>query len=270
MAYLRIIRPVNCIITSISVLVGGWIAKDIFLSQNLAIAALIGFTVCAFGNLINDIKDIEIDRINNPRRPLPSGRVKKNIIWFMAFAAMIISAAAAFFLGKIPFLVVTAALVLLVLYSLYLKKTVLGNIAVAVTAGLSFIFGGVISGNVFSVVPAIFSIFIHIPREILKDVMDMKGDRMTGAVTLPILIGPMKAYNISAILLAILCLLLPLPYITGILGATYIIIVLAGAYPLLIYMIWLLLKKPTENMLPLLSNLIKASMIVGLLAMILS
>jgi len=252
------------------VLVGGWIAKEIFLSRDLAIATLIGFTVCAFGNLINDIKDIEIDRINNPMRPLPSGRVKKNIIWFMAFATMTISAAASFFLGKTPFLVVTAALVLLIFYSLYLKKTVFGNIAVALTAGLSFVFGGVISSNVFSVVPAIFSIFIHLPREILKDVMDMKGDRMTGAVTLPILIGPMKAYNVSAILLAILCLMLPIPYITGILGAAYIIVVLAGAYPLLVYLIWSLLKKPPNNMLPLLSNLIKASMIVGLLAMIIS
>jgi geranylgeranylglycerol-phosphate geranylgeranyltransferase len=269
-AYLRIIRPVNCIITSISVLVGGWIAKEISFSGDLLVAALVGFTVCAFGNLINDIKDIEIDRINNPMRPLPSGRAKKSIIWVMASASMVISAAASFFLGTIPFLVVITALVLLIFYSLYLKKTVFGNITVALTAGLSFVFGGVISNNMFSLVPAIFSILIHMPREILKDVMDMKGDRMTGAVTLPILVGPVHAYNISAIFLGILCLMLPIPYITGMLGAAYIILILAGAYPLLIYLIWMLLKKPAINTLPLLSNLIKASMIVGLAAMIIS
>jgi geranylgeranylglycerol-phosphate geranylgeranyltransferase len=98
----------------------------------------------------------------------------------------------------------------------------------------------------------------------------MKGDRMTGAVTLPILVGPVHAYNISAIFLGILCLMLPIPYITGMLGAAYIILILAGAYPLLIYLIWMLLKKPAINTLPLLSNLIKASMIVGLAAMIIS
>jgi len=269
-AYLRIIRPVNCIITSISVLVGGWIAKEIFLSGNLVIAALIGFAVCAFGNLINDIKDIEIDRINNPTRPLPSGKVKKNFIWLMAFASMIGSAIASFFLGTIPFLVVIAAIILLIFYSVYLKKTVFGNITVALIAGLSFIFGGVVANNILSIVPAIFSILIHMPREILKDVIDMKGDRMTGAVTLPILVGPMQAYNISAIFLSVLCLMLPIPYITGILDATYIIIILAGAYPLLIYIIWRLLKKPPASALHLISNLIKASMIVGLLAMIIS
>ena len=269
-AYLRIIRPVNCIITSISVLVGAWIARQITLSSTLAIAALIGFTVCAFGNLINDIKDIEIDRINNPMRPLPSGKVKKNIIWFMAFACMAISSAASFFLGRIPFLIVIAALVMLIFYSIFLKKTVFGNITVALIAGLSFIFGGVVSSNTLAVIPAIFAILIHMPREIVKDIMDMKGDRMTGAVTLPIMLGPSRACSISAIFLGILCLVLPIPYIVGLLGTAYIIIVLTGAYPLLGYMIWLLLRKPPATTLPIISNLIKASMIVGLLAMIIS
>jgi len=261
---------VNCIITSVSVLVGAWIARQVALSGALVIAALIGFTVCAFGNLINDIKDIEIDRINNPMRPLPAGKVKKNIIWFMAFACMVISSTVSFFLGRIPFIIVIAAIVMLIFYSVFLKKTVLGNITVALIAGLSFIFGGVIASNMLALIPAIFSILIHMPREIVKDVMDMKGDRMTGAATLPIMLGPPRAYIISAIFLGLLCLVLPIPYIAGMLGAAYMIIILAGAYPLLVYMIWLLLRKPPATTLPLISNLIKASMIVGLLAMIIS
>ncbi|UCG29462.1 MAG: UbiA family prenyltransferase [candidate division WOR-3 bacterium] len=270
MAYLRIIRPVNCVIASVSVLVGAWIGRDIFLSNGLIAAAIIGFMVCAFGNLVNDIKDIEIDRINNPTRPLPSGKVKKNIIWLMAFAFMMCSATASFFLGTFPFLVVIAALILLLFYSVYLKKTLFGNLAVALISGLSFILGGLVAGNAASLVPLIFSIFIHMPREILKDVMDMRGDRMIGAITLPIMVGTTQAYNISAIFLSVLCLMLPIPYIIGILDIVYIIIVLAVAYPILIYIIWRLVKKPSVNALPLVSNLIKASMIVGLAAMIAS
>jgi geranylgeranylglycerol-phosphate geranylgeranyltransferase len=267
-AYLRILRPVNCVITSASVLVGAWIGTYIFLSGPLIAAALVGFAVCAFGNLVNDIRDIEIDRINNPRRPLAAGRVKKNVVWFMAFAFMMGSALAAFFIGTFPFLVVITALVLLIFYSVYLKKTLVGNLAVAVISGLSFILGGLIARNPACIVPAIFAIFVHLPREILKDIMDMKGDRIIGAVTLPIVLGPTPAYIISALLLGILCLLLPLPYIIGILDATYMIIILAGAYPMLFYIIWQLMKKPPLSALSLLSNLIKASMAVGLLAMI--
>ena len=267
-AYLRILRPVNCVITSLSVLVGAWVGKNIFLSWPLIVAALVGFTVCAFGNLVNDIKDIEIDRINNPTRPLAAGKVKKNIIWFMAFAFMLGSALAAFFIGTFPFLVVSAALILLVFYSVYFKKTLVGNLAVAVIAGLSFILGGLIARNQACFVPAIFAIFVHMPREIIKDVIDMEGDRIVNAVTLPIVLGPTRAYIISAILLGVLCLLLPIPYIIGILDTAYMIVIIAGAYPMLFYIIWRLLKKPPVSAMPLLSNLIKGSMAVGLLAMI--
>ncbi|MBE0433628.1 geranylgeranylglycerol-phosphate geranylgeranyltransferase [candidate division WOR-3 bacterium] len=270
MAYVRVIRPANCAITAVSVLVGALIGRDIILSGNLIAAALIGFGVCAFGNLVNDIKDIEIDRINDPTRPLPSGKVRKNVVWFMAFAFMAGSALASFFLGTIPFLVVIAALILLVFYSVYLKKTMAGNITVALIAGLSFIFGGIVAANPASVIPGVFAVLIHLPREMIKDVIDMSGDRLAGARTLPIVAGPSAAYNLSAVFLGLLCIALPLPYITGILKLTYMVIILCAAYPLLFYIMWRLLKNPSSESLPLLSNLLKAGMAIGLIAMIVS
>ena len=270
MAYLRIIRPVNCLITLISIFVGAWIGKALFTSVHLIIAALIGFLVCAFGNIVNDIKDIEIDKINNPQRPIPSGRVKKNVAWLVAIVFFIVAAVGAMFLGVYPFLVVITALILLYLYSVYLKKTLTGNLTVALITGLSFIFGGVVGRNLACVVPFVFSIFIHLPREIVKDVIDMKGDGITGAMTLPIVAGITRAYNISAVLLAILCLLLPLPFILGILGIGYITIILLVAYPILLYTIWRLSRNPSADELPRISNLIKVSMGVGLVAMIVS
>jgi geranylgeranylglycerol-phosphate geranylgeranyltransferase len=268
--YLRIIRPVNCLITLISVLVGAWISRSILLSGPLFAAGLIGFAVCAFGNVVNDIKDIDIDRINNPARPLPAGEVKKNIASFMAIAFLILSTTGSIFLGLWPFLTVITALVLLLLYSACLKKTLAGNITVALIAGLSFVFGGFVAHNPACLVPLIFSIFIHLPREIIKDVIDMKGDKTIGAVTLPIIAGPFRACSISALLLAFLCLILPLPYISGILNSNYIIIILVAAYPTLLYVIWQLLRKPPTQRLPLISNLIKVSMAIGLIAMIVS
>jgi geranylgeranylglycerol-phosphate geranylgeranyltransferase len=265
--YLRIIRPVNCLITLISVFVGAWISRSILLSGPLFAAGLIGFAVCAFGNVVNDIKDIDIDRINNPTRPLPAGEVKKNIASFMAIAFLILSTTGSIFLG---FLTVITALVLLLLYSACLKKTLAGNITVALIAGLSFVFGGFVAHNPACLVPLIFSIFIHLPREIIKDVIDMKGDKTIGAVTLPIIAGPFRACSISALLLAFLCLILPLPYIFGILNSNYIIIILVAGYPTLLYVVWQLLRKPPTQRLSLISNLIKVSMAIGLIAMIVS
>jgi geranylgeranylglycerol-phosphate geranylgeranyltransferase len=183
---------------------------------------------------------------------------------------LVLSIAGAFFLGLWPFLTVIAALFLLFLYSAYLKKTLAGNFTVAFVAGLSFVLGGLVAGNLACIIPFIFSLFIHLPREIVKDVLDMKGDKEIGAVTLPIIAGPFRACNLSALLLGFLCLLLPLPYILGILNIAYMILILAVAYPVLLYVIWRLLKKPLTGELHLMSNLIKAAMAAGLVAMIIS
>jgi 4-hydroxybenzoate polyprenyltransferase len=101
-------------------------------------------------------------------------------------------------------------------------------------------------------------------------VLDIRGDKTIGARTLPIIAGPIKACNISALILSLLCFMLPLPYILGILNAAYIVIVLAIVYPMLFYIIIRLFRKPQAGALPIISNLIKASMVTGLIAMIVS
>lgn len=269
-AYFRLIRPLNCAITLISVFVGGWIGKSIHFSTELVAAGVIGFIVCAFGNIINDIYDIEIDRINNPQRPLASGRAKQSRALLMAFICLIVALAAAFLLGILPFIIVITALLLLFLYSAYFKKTLAGNIVVATAAGLSFVLGGIVTENAACVIPFVFSIFIHLPREIVKDIIDMKGDKMIGAVTLPIVAGITRSCTISAILLGCLFLMLPIPYIINILNVVYIVIILVIAYPILFFVMWRLVRKPALDELPRISNFMKAAMAVGLAAMIIS
>ena len=264
------IRPLNCAITLLSVFVGGWIGKSIHFSIELIGAGIVGFLVCAFGNIVNDMFDIEIDRINNPQRPLASGQARQNIALLMALIFLGVSLVTAFFLGLLPFIVVITAILFLFFYSAYLKKTLAGNLIVALTAGLSFILGGLVGKNTACLIPFVFSIFIHVPREIVKDIMDMKGDKMTGAVTLPIFAGITRSCTISAILLACLALLLPVPYIINILNVVYILIILVVAYPILLYIIWRLMRKPGLDELPRISNLVKAAMAVGLAAMIIS
>lgn len=268
MGYLIIIRPVNCIITFISVLVGAWIGRDILFSPPLILAGMIGFIVCAFGNIVNDLKDIEIDKINNPKRPLASGQADKKIISIIAIFFFVISVLFSISLGILPLLLVVGVLVLLSLYAIYFKRTVWGNVIVALITGLTFIFGGIIVKNPACIFPFFFSFFIHFAREIVKDVIDIEGDRTMGVISLPIVMGRERACNLSALSLGIICILLPLPFILKTLNFTYMAIVLIGAYPMVIYTILRLLKKPPKDELMKLSNLIKISMVVGLIAMV--
>jgi geranylgeranylglycerol-phosphate geranylgeranyltransferase len=72
-ASLIIIRPVNVLITALSVYLGGIISTDQFGDRRLLVAAISAGLIAGFGNITNDIFDIGIDRRAKPFRPLPSG-----------------------------------------------------------------------------------------------------------------------------------------------------------------------------------------------------
>ncbi|MGQ9701528.1 MAG: geranylgeranylglycerol-phosphate geranylgeranyltransferase [bacterium] len=262
MGYIAIIRPLNCIITFVSVLCGAWVGKEIIFTGKIVFAGLVGFLVCAYGNIINDLNDIEIDRINNPKRPLVTGLVKNNIAVIMAILFAIISLAITAVLGLKPFLLVLITIILLSLYALYLKKMVFSNFTVAIIAGLSFAFGGFITENIISLIPALFAILIHTPREIIKDIMDIKGDRAFNVASLPIIYGEKKARNIACFFLILLIIACPLPFVFGVFNIKYLMIIGVIAIPLIIFTI----AKLHNSYLA--SNLLKFIMFIGLIAFI--
>lgn len=262
MGYLKIIRPLNCAITFISVLCGAWVGKDIIFTYKIIFAGIVGFLVCAYGNIINDLNDIAIDRINNPKRPLVTGLVKNNIAVIMAILFAIISLAITTVLGLKPFLLVLITIILLSLYALYFKKTPFSNFTVAIIAGLSFIFGGFITDNVISLIPALFAILIHTPREIIKDIMDIKGDKEFNVASLPIIYGEQNARNIARFFLILFILACPLPFIFGVLNIKYLIVVGVIVIPLTIFTVVQLHNSSRA------SNLLKFIMFIGLIAFI--
>ncbi len=248
----------NCLITFVSVLCGAWVGKLIIINNQILLAGIVGFSVCAFGNVINDIMDIEIDKINNPSRPLASGRVKKNTAIAITLVLAIVSLLITLFLNFESLIIVIIAILLLFFYGLYLKKTPVANLIVAIIAGLSFIFGGIITSNSVALIPAVFAIFIHTPREIIKDIIDIEGDRKFGVLSLPITLGKEKSITIAIIFLIFLILLSPVPYFTGFLNTKYLLVILFGAIPLLILTIIRI------KYYKLASNLLKIIMLVGL------
>ena len=73
-AVIKIFRPENVIITFVAVIVGAIISTGIkSLQLNIIWGAVSLAFACAAGNVINDIYDIEIDKINKPNRVLPTG-----------------------------------------------------------------------------------------------------------------------------------------------------------------------------------------------------
>src|SRR5205807_5738223 len=102
---------------------------------------------------------------------------------------------AAALVGGAAVLVGLAALGVMLVYSPMLKRRgFAGNLAVALVAGLPLEFGAFAVGRpAAGVVPWVLAAWLHLVREIVKDIEDEPGDRAAGRRTLPIRWGARRA-----------------------------------------------------------------------------
>ena len=267
--YITLLRPVNFIITALSIFVacllaGGTREQGIF----MVFAALSGALIGSGGMVINDILDIEIDRINKPERPLPSGAVSRYdaLMYFggLIGAGMIMAA----YTTKAAFIIAFIAVPLIVLYSKIFKGTVLvGNLLVGALTGLAFIFGGAAVGNIqHAVIPALFAFLINVGREIVKDMEDVEGDAKNGARTLPIVHGMKNAAILATMFLLFTIGSTVIPFVSGLYGLRYFILVNIGVNLVLVYVLIGLWRDRSVKNLHQLATILKWDMLVGLLA----
>jgi geranylgeranylglycerol-phosphate geranylgeranyltransferase len=153
-------------------------------------------------------------------------------------------------------------------YSYRLKRTVLwGNFTVSFATALAFIYGGLSVGHLQETFfPAAFAFLFHFGREVLKDIQDMEGDRDVGAVTFPLKYGVSLSIKLISVIFILLVLLTAIPYILSIYGLYYFLIICLGIYPVLLFVLYKAKKDHEPKTLGYLSNLLKADMLIGLLA----
>ena len=268
-AYLKIIRPVNCVITFISVIVAAFIANEnSFPTIIVLFAAFAAALTAAAGNLINDYFDIEIDKISHSDRPLVTGQVTKNnaliLYLLLNLSALILS----YQISMVAFGIVLLSIFLLLFYSASLKRMILfSNYIVAWLTGMVFMFGGIVVGNVSAaVIPALFAFMINFIREIVKDIQDTKGDLSAGVVTFPAKYGIDKTIVVIIILTIILMLLTLHPFIFSYYKIEYFIVVMIVVNPLLVYFLKSIYKNHSIENFKKMSLLLKINMVIGLIA----
>ena len=87
-SFVRLMRPVNCLMMGIAVIVGAALANAQFSSVDwfsLSFGFITGFMLTAASMTVNDYYDREIDAINEPSRPIPSGMVSSTEALVFAF-----------------------------------------------------------------------------------------------------------------------------------------------------------------------------------------
>lgn len=228
-AYIEIVRPFNGVMAAIAVFIGYVVAGGaLAFSNELAYAAVAAFLILSGGMVINDYYDWKIDAKTKRYRPIPSGRIKKNVAFVYSIVLFVVGIVLSYFINMMAFVVALIAAVLLFLYGKDLSKKVFtGNLIVAVNTGLTFVFGAAVVGNLFvSEVIALagMALFATLAREIYKSIQDMKEDKGVRE-TLPMKIGVSKSTLIAAFALVTAVVLSPIPYWSGAFGDTYLILV---------------------------------------------
>ena len=262
-AAIELPRPVNCLITFASVLLGGWLGIH-RITEPLLFAALSAALITAGGNALNDLCGITEDRINKPHRPLPSGRLSPSIARIEMGIFLLAGILLALPLPMPALAIALTAVTSLIFYNIYLKRVpLIGNLIISALGGLAFLYGGA-AVKVISAPYLIagFAFLFHLGRELLKDLEDSAGDRQLSGSTVPISWGENSARILITGIFAILIIATPLPALLGIYSSIYLSLILL-LNTLLIFVLIRLWQKDTLGYL---NNLLKAGMLLGLAA----
>lgn len=214
----------------------------------------------AGSNALNQIYDLEIDRVNKGKRPLPSGRMTIAEAWRFTIVAYVLTLVLAWMVAPQGrhecFWIVTVAVIATYIYSAPPLRTkqhgLWANITIAIPRGLLLkVAGWSAAKTVMGVEPwfigSIFGLFL-LGASTTKDFADIEGDRLGGCETLPILYGVKRAAWMISPSFILPFLLINVGAYTGILTghalylhALGLIMTLYGAYVL-----YLMLRRPED------------------------
>ncbi len=235
-AYIELLRVHNLLGTALGVL-SGVVALGIINIIPLIIAILSACMIAAAGYAINDYFDIEIDKINKPNRPLPSGRISPREALLLSYLMFIIGVIIALPIGIITTLFALVNAILMYYYSKTLKKTgLIGNLVVAFSTSATLFYGALAVAEwlgalyiLWRIVPLVLMVFVlTLAREIVKGVEDVIGDSKAGVKTLAVTKGVDFALRTSLILTFIAIFLGILSYFTLGMGLIFLTFIIAG------------------------------------------
>ena len=214
----------------------------------------------AASNGLNQIYDLEIDRVNKPKRPLPSGRMSLNEAWNFTIVTYVIALVLAWLVepdGRHEcFWIVAAALIITYVYSAPPLRTkrlgIWANLTIAIPRGVLLKVAGWSSvKTVFGLEPwyigAIFGLFL-LGASTTKDFADMEGDARGGCRTLPIQFGVRRAAWMISPSFVVPFLMIPVGAWFHILTGNFWLLQALGFLMTIygLYVCYLMLKRPED------------------------
>ncbi|MBL8139927.1 MAG: UbiA family prenyltransferase [Acidobacteria bacterium] len=266
--YLEFARPFTLVAPALGFLSGGLTAIGAHPREALTwdaltfplIGALMAAVLNAASNALNQIYDLEIDRINKPRRPLTSGRLTIAQAWVFTWITYAIAWVLAWSIapgGRHEcFWIVVVATIITFLYSAPPFRTkrlgVWANVTIAIPRGVLLKVAGWTSVKTAMgfepwFIGGIFGLFL-LGASTTKDFADMEGDERGGCRTLPIVYGVSRAAWMISPSFIVPFLMIIVGAQTGVLTGHYSLLVALGIGMTLYgaYVCYLMLRRPED------------------------
>ena len=273
--FLRLMRPINCVMMGFAVFVGAVLADPQFASAdwlNVIYGFLTGFLLTAASMAINDYYDRAIDAINEPSRPIPSGLVStKEALVFVS----VLSVVGFFFAYLASLLCLTVAVISWIIMATYVtvgKRSGLpGNFLVGACMAIPFIYGSITVMSQVQLNVVLFASMAFLSgtgREITKGIVDVNGDRAQSVKTLAVRYGERNAGVVAALFYVSAVSLTPVTWlIGGLVSFWFVPFVLITDIGLVASSILLLRDYSRENARKI-KNLVLLWFVIGLLAFV--
>jgi len=261
-------RPFTLVAPALGVFTGGLMAIGAYPRESwrpeLVLYPLLGALVAAVlnaaSNALNQIYDLDIDRVNKPKRPLPTGRLALGNAWAFTWATFAVAWLLAWFVAPAGrhefFWLVVAATLITTLYSVPPFRTkrlgIWANVTIAIPRGVLLKVAGwssvkTIVGDEPWYIGLVFGLFL-LGATTTKDFADMEGDRLGGCRTLPIVFGVKRAAWMISPSFVVPFVLISVGAWTGILTGNFWLLQTLGAVMTAygLYVCYLMLRRPEE------------------------
>lgn len=263
----KISRPINVIISVVSVLISAFILEQDYSSKLVLITCLIvaGFTT--FSNVINDIFDFKTDKFNRPNKPLPNHKIsiRTAVIFSITVLLLCIYATQQLNLLSQNFVYFIVIPVIITYTPVFKSIPLLGNILIGTMLGCVFLFSEASFLNQFKImwVPALLATHLTILRELLKDIEDYEGDLKSGIKTFPVYFGIKHSLSLLFLLIILLIIWAGFLPLFMVLSPYYFPVFWIFFCPWIFFICYLLFWNKSNNYHKI-SNLLKIATISGL------
>lgn len=171
---------------------------------------LAGPLMCAMSQTMNDYFDREVDAINEPDRPIPSGKISKSASWLITFGLIVTGFLVAFSIHPYVMAIAFVGVLMSHAYSgppIRAKRNGwFGNLIVGLAyEGVAWLTGsfaitqGVPSGNTIALA-IIFSLGAH-GIMTLNDFKSIVGDNIRKVASIPVQLGEKKAALLASVIM---------------------------------------------------------------------